>query len=195
MTKLGYARVSTRDQHPEVQRERLEAAGCARVYEDKVSGTLASRPAWDRCLDRLEAGDTLVCVRLDRIGRSVRNLIEVIELLASRKVDLIVLDQGLDTTTPAGRMMFHVLAAIAEFEHDLISERTKDGLAATRARGRSGGPKFRLNPRQVKVASAMYEERGEDGHRAYTVAQIASDLHVTRATIYRALKRAQGGTP
>ena len=119
-------------------------------------------PHWDECLDYLRPGDALVCVRLDRIGRSVRNLIEVAHDLAERKVDLIVLDQGLDTTTPAGRMMFHILGAIAEFEHDLISERTLDGLAASRARGRSGGRKPTLTDDQVRAAREMLRQEGPD---------------------------------
>ena len=139
MARIGYARVSTREQHPEAQTDRLRAAGSTRVYTDHgASGAKASRPEWDKVLDRLELGDTLVCVKLDRIGRSVRNLVDVVADLGKRGVDLVVLDQAIDTTTPGGRLVFHVLAGIAEFEREPIIERTKDGLAATTARGATG---------------------------------------------------------
>src|SRR5271165_6072565 len=132
---IGYERVSRLDQHREAQAARLREHGCVRIFTDHgVTGTKASRRQWDKCLDHLRQGDTLVTVRLDRIGRSMANLIEVVQLLAERGVDLVVLDQAIDTTTPAGRLMFHVLGSLAEFERDLIAERTRDGLAAARAR-------------------------------------------------------------
>ena len=109
--------------------------------------------------------------------------------LQEHKVDLVVLDQGIDTSTAIGRMFFQILCSIAEFEHALMSERTMDGLAAARARGRTGGQKPKLGARQVKLARGMYEETGPDGHRAYTVAQIAAEFGVTRPTIYRHLER------
>lgn len=181
--KYGYARVSTRDQHPESQRERLEADGCTRVYEDHgVSGVKASRPEWDKLLDRLEAGDTLVCTKLDRVGRSVKHLVALAAQLKEGGIDLRVIDQGIDTSTAAGRMLFHVLAAIAEFEHDLITERTRDGLAVTSKRGRSGGRKPALKPYQALYAQAQYD--AEDGP---TVDEIAAELGVSRATLYRSL--------
>lgn len=136
MTRIGYARVSTGDQHPEAQEDRLRAAGCVTVFTDRgVSGIMARRPGWDRCLAALEPGDVLVCVRLDRIGRSVANLVEVVAGLRDRQVTLVVLDQAIDTSTPAGKLLFHFLAAIAEFERDLIIERTRDGQLAVRRRG------------------------------------------------------------
>ena len=158
MARIGYARVSTRDQHPEAQRERLEEAGCTRIYTDHgASGVKASRPEWDKCLDRLEKGDALVCVKLDRIGRSVRNLMDVIGLLEQRGVNLQCLDQPIDTTSAMGKMLFTILAAFAEFEHDLIVERTMDGLAAsTKPRDRNGGRRHRLTPssRRPRASSA-----------------------------------------
>ncbi len=184
-TKIGYSRVSTRDQRPEVQRKRLEEAGCTRVFEDHgVSGKLAERPEWGRCLDRLESGDTLVAVRLDRIGRSVKNLIDVVNTLAERGVDLVILDQGIDTTTPVGRFMFHVIASVAQFEADLIRERTLDGLAATKARGRNGGRKPSLKPYQVEHARSLIGVK--------PVTEIAAELGVSRQTIYRALETKAG---
>lgn len=136
MNRVGYARVSLVDQHPEAQRERLLAAGCDPdlIFTDLgASGAKASRPAWDQRLAQLRAGDILVAVRLDRIGRSLRNLLDVVCQLAERQLDLEILDQSLSTATPAGRMIFAVLTALAEYERELLIERTKDGLAATRA--------------------------------------------------------------
>jgi len=130
-----------------------------------------------------------VVTKLDRLGRSLEHLIALSKDLQEQKVDLVVLDQGIDTSTAIGRMFFQILGSIAEFEHALMSERTMDGLAAARARGRTGGQKPKLGPRQVKLARGMYEERGPDGHRAYTVAQIAAEFGVSRPTIYRHLER------
>lgn len=136
MTRIGYARVSTGDQHPEAQEDRLRAHGCELVFTDKgVSGTQARRPQWDKLLAGLQPGDELVCVKLDRIGRSVANLVEVVGQLRDAGVELIVLDQNIDTRTPSGKLLFHMLAAIAEFERDLIIERTRDGQAAVRRAG------------------------------------------------------------
>ena len=159
--RIGYGRVSTRDQHPEAQHDALEAAGCEEIFVDKASGKLARRPELDKALRRANrAGDQLVITKLDRLGRSLEHLIQLSKLLQQRRVDLIVLDQGIDTSTAVGRMFFHILGAIAEFEHALMSERTLDGLAAARARGRTGGQKPKLGPRQVKLARQMYDETG-----------------------------------
>lgn len=190
MAKCGYVRVSTRDQHPEAQANRLVAEGCERIFTDEgVSGKFASRPQWDECLRYLRPGDTLVTVKLDRIGRSLKNLIEVTEVLQKKGVDLVVLDQAIDTTSAGGKLIFHVLAAIAEFERDLIRERTMDGLAAAKARGRVGGAQPKLTPRERVKARDMYEERGPDGERRYTVEQIGNTFKVSRQTIYRALQQ------
>jgi DNA invertase Pin-like site-specific DNA recombinase len=195
MARIGYARGSTRDQHPEAQGERLKAAGCTRVYVDHgASGAKASRPEWDKCLERLEPGDTLVCVKLDRIGRSVRNLIDVANLLETRGVDLVCLDQPIDTTSAQGKLFFTILAAFAEFERALIIERTKDGLAATAARGRNGGRKARLNESQVTYARQLRAEGKSVREIGVTLAEMANqDKPVSRQTVYRALGMAQLG--
>ena len=187
--RVGLARVSTRDQHPESQQDALRAAGCEQIFTDKASGVLARRPGLDQALLVAREGDQLVVTRLDRLGRSLANLIELSTQLQERGIDLVVLDQGVDTSTAAGRMFFAMLGAISEFEHALLAERTVEGLAAARARGRTGGQKPKLKPRQVALARAMYEETGDDGKRKYTVKQIAAEFGVTRPTIYRHLGR------
>lgn len=189
--RIGYGRVSTRDQHPEAQHDALTGAGCDEVFIDKASGKLARRPGLDKALlSANRAGDQLVVTKLDRLGRSLEHLIELSKQLQDKGVDLVVLDQGIDTSTAVGRMFFQILGSIAEFEHALMSERTMDGLAAARARGRTGGQKPKLGTRQVTLAREMYDERGEDGKRRYTVQQIADEFGVTRPTIYRHLATA-----
>jgi len=187
--RIGYGRVSTRDQNPDGQRDTLDAAGCDEVFVDKASGKLASRPKLDEALRISRSGDQLVVTKLDRLGRSLEHLMALSKQLQFKQVDLVVLDQGIDTSTAVGRMFFQILGAIAEFEHALMSERTRDGLDAARARGRTGGQKPKLTARQAKIAQAMYDELGPDGHRAHTVQQIADEFGVTRPTIYRHLRR------
>jgi len=190
MSRVGYARVSTRDQHPDAQENRLREAGCETVFTDHgVSGKLATRPKWDECLRYLRPGDALVAVKLDRVGRSMKNLAEVMEQLGERKIDLVILDQAIDTTTSGGRFVFHMFAAIAEFERDLIRERTMDGLLAARARGKVGGSQPKLTPAQVTRAQAMYDERDDAGRRRWTVEEIGNTFGVSRPTIYRALDK------
>jgi DNA invertase Pin-like site-specific DNA recombinase len=188
--RIGYGRVSTRDQHPEAQDDALRETGCDEIFVDKASGKLASRPQLERALLAANRkGDQLVVTKLDRLGRSLEDLLELSRKLEERGVDLVVLDQGIDTSTAVGRMFFQILGAIAEFEHALMSERTIDGLRAARARGRTGGQKPKLGPRQAKLARRMYEETGPDGRRRYTVQQIAEEFGVSRPTIYRHLAK------
>ena len=187
--RIGYGRVSTRDQNPDGQHDDLAAAGCDEVFVDKASGKLASRPKLDEALRISRKGDQLVVTKLDRLGRSLEHLMALSKQLQAKQVDLVVLDQGIDTSTAVGRMFFQILGAIAEFEHALMSERTRDGLDAARARGRTGGQKPKLTARQAKIAQDMYDELGPDGHRKHTVQQIADEFGVTRPTIYRHLQR------
>ena len=190
--RIGYGRVSTRDQHPEAQHDALAAAGCEEIFIETASGKLARRPQLENALlSANRTGDQLVITKLDRLGRSLEHLIDLSKQLQERGVDLVVLDQGIDTSTAVGRLFFQIIGAIAEFEHALMSERTMDGLSAARARGRTGGQKPKLGPRQVKLAREMYDELGEDGRRRHTVAQIAAEFGVSRPTIYRHL--APGG--
>lgn len=181
MAKIGYARVSTRDQNPDAQVDALREAGCTRIFTDRASGKLARRPELDKALDYVRAGDQLVVTKLDRLGRSVRHLIDLVSDLGERGVDLRVLHQGIDTTTPAGRLFFHLVGAFAEFERDLISERTHEGLDAARARGRAGGRPARMTPQKAALARQLYDTR------EHTVAAIARTLGVSRASIYRHL--------
>ncbi|TFB93194.1 recombinase family protein [Cryobacterium sp. HLT2-28] len=188
--RIGYGRVSTRDQHPEAQHDVLTAAGCDQIFLDTASGTLARRPELDKALlSANRTGDQLVVTKLDRLSRSLENLIDLSNILQERGVDLVVLDQGIDTSSITGRLFFQILGSIAEFERALMSERTRDGLAAARARGRTGGQKPKLGPRQVKLAREMYEETDADGKRAHTVQHIAEEFGVTRPTIYRHLAK------
>lgn len=185
---FGYARVSTKEQNADSQVDALVKAGCAeeRIFVDFASGTRASRPQWDELLSRLRSGDHLVITKLDRAGRSVQHLVTMLNDLAEREVDLSVIDQGIDTSSPAGRMFFHMLAAIAEFEHDLIVERVRAGLAAARARGRRGGrPRATTATGQAEV-QRMYDER------ELTVGEIAALMKCSRATVYRVLRRDLG---
>lgn len=186
MALIGYGRVATDDQHPESQIDALTAAGCdpAHLFIDRgVSGKLAKRPKLDLALAYIRPGDLLVITRLDRLGRSVKNLIELSAALDERGVGLKVIEQGIDTSTAAGRMFFHVLAALAEFEAALISERTHDGLAAARARGRKGGRPRKLSERQVATIRHMH-----DG--GSTVTELAETFRVSRPTIYSVLEAA-----
>jgi DNA invertase Pin-like site-specific DNA recombinase len=185
--------VSTRDQHPEAQHDALTAAECDQIFVDKASGKLASRPELDKALlSANRKGDQIVITKLDRLGRSLENLIELSKTLEAHGVDPVVLDQNIDTSTALGRMFFQILGSIAEFEHALMSERTRDGLAAARVRGRTGGQKPKLGPRQVQLARAMYDELDERSKRRYTVDQIAAEFGVTRPTIYRHLGKTRG---
>jgi DNA invertase Pin-like site-specific DNA recombinase len=188
---VGYGRISTRDQHPEAQHDALLVAGCEQIFIDTASGKLARRPELEKALlSANRAGDQVVITKLDRLGRSLEHLIDLSKTLDAGGVDLVVLDQGIDTSTAVGSLFFQIIGAIAEFEHSLMSERTIDGLAAARARGRTGGQKPKLGPRQAKLAREMYEETGPDGRRRHTVAHIAAEFGVSRPTIYRQLERA-----
>lgn len=190
MTDIGYARVSTRDQNDDSQIDELLAAGCDpdRLFIDHgVSGKLASRPQLDACLAYLRKGDVLVITRLSRAMRSLRDLLNVAHALGERGIGLKVLKQDIDTSTSTGRLLFHILAAIDEFQRELIVEGTREGLDAARARGRVGGSKPKLSAFQRKRARELYDMKGPDGKRAHTVAEIGAILGVSRQTIYRNL--------
>jgi DNA invertase Pin-like site-specific DNA recombinase len=185
----GYARVSTTLQDPALQHDALRAAGCARIFTDKASGKLDRRPQLDKLLEVVLPGDVVVVWRLDRLGRSLKHLIATVAELGERGVGFRSLSEAIDTTTAGGRLLFHIMGALAEFERQLIVERTHAGLAAARARGRHGGRPTSMTPEKVRVAREMYDSR------EYTVEKIASTLGVTRTTIYRHLGRRRSSGP
>ena len=178
---FGYARVSTIEQNEDLQQDALDRAGCDRVFVDKASGKLEHRPALDDMLAHLRAGDTVVVWRLDRLGRSLRHLIDVVSELERRGICLRSLTESIDTSTPGGKLVFHVFGALAEFERDLIRERTQAGLAAARARGRHGGRPTVWTPEKLLTARSMHASGQHD------VASIARVLGVSRASVYRGL--------
>ncbi len=183
---VGYARVSTRDQSPDLQLAALADAGCARVFTETASGAKGARPELTAALDYLRAGDTLVVWKLDRLARSVHQLVETAADLQVRKIGLKVLTQQIDTTTPGGRLVFHMFAAIAEFERELTLERTYAGLAVARAAARRGGRKPALGPAEVKRARAMLSDP------TITVQEVAKQLGVPISTLYRHLPGGRG---
>ncbi len=187
---IGYARVSTGEQTLDLQLDALKAAGCGKVFEETASGAKADRPVLAEALTYIRDGDTLVVWRLDRLGRSLGHLIETVAELAERGIGFKSLTEQIDTTTPGGKLVFHVFGALAEFERDLIRERTHAGLAAARARGRTGGrPKALADPKKLALARTLY-----DGGQA-DVATICATLGISRATLYRALKDRPGPQP
>ena len=174
---LGYARVSTHDQHPEAQNARLIEAGAIRVFTDVVSGKRFDRPGLTELIDHARPGDRLCVTRLDRLGRSLRELLETVDALKARGIHLVSLEERLDTSSAAGELVFHVFGAIAHFERRLISERTRDGIAAARKRGRTPG-RPPLDPETVSAAQKLIEG-------GLSPARAAKQLNIGRATAYR----------
>ena len=177
---LGYARVSTHDQNPDAQRDRLIEAGAIRVFTDIVSGKRFDRPALAELIDHARPGDRLCIIRLDRLGRSLRQLLETVDDLKPRGIHLISLEERLDTSSAAGELVFHVFGSIAHFERRLISERTRDGIAAARKRGRTPG-RPPLDPETVSAAQKLIEA-------GLSPARTAKQLGIGRATAYRIAK-------
>jgi DNA invertase Pin-like site-specific DNA recombinase len=178
---IGYARVSTDDQKLDLQHDALRTAGCDRVFEDKLSGAGARLPGRDALLAFARRTDVVVVWKLDRLGRSLRDLIEIVNVLNDRGVGLRSLREALDTTTPAGKLTFHIFGALSEFEADVIRERTRAGLAAARDRGATLGRRRALTPQQVEMARTMM------ANPKLSARQVAEQLGVHRATLYRGL--------
>src|SRR3954449_10124258 len=176
---IGYARVSTLDQTLALQQDALTSAGCEQLYTDTVSGSVTDRPGLTQALSHLRPGDTLVVWRLDRLGRSLGHLIDTIRQLQERGVGFRSLQEQIDTTTSGGKLVFHVFGALAEFERDLIRERTHAGLAAARARGRLFGRPKVLSPRKVDQLRMLAKDE------CTTVGEICQTLGISRATFYR----------
>ena len=178
--KIGYARVSTTDQNIELQTDALREAGCEKIFSDRgVSGAKAERPGLKKALDHIRKKDTLVIWKLDRLGRSLSDLLSIVEDLKKRGVNFASIQDGFDTSTASGKMVFSVIGAMAEYERNLIRERTMAGLAAARARGRMGGRPQALDKSQVKVAIALANE-GE-----LTIKEICEQVGCSRSTYYR----------
>jgi DNA invertase Pin-like site-specific DNA recombinase len=180
-TKIGYARVSTDDQNLDLQRDALSKAGCIQLYEEKASGKSAARPELEHCLRALRAGDILTVWRLDRLGRSLSDLVGIVADLEKRGVGFESITEKIDTSSATGRLTFHVFAALAEFERNLIRERTRAGLDAARARGRLGGRKPSLDAKQIREIKAMLKDPD------VIVGDVAKRYGVARSTIYKHL--------
>ena len=180
---IGYARVSTTDQNPQLQLDALAAAGCDSVYEERVTGKFRERPELVSCLKTLRPGDALVVWKLDRLARSLKDLVEIVHELEEREVGFRSLTESIDTTSPGGRLVFHLFGALAEFEHSLIRERTLAGLQAARARGRKGGRKPVLTKADVRKAAAMLVDP------QMTKTEVAQHFRVSRVTLNAALAR------
>lgn len=183
--KVGYARVSTKDQTLDLQLDALKKAGCSKIYTERASGAQADRPVLAKLMDAVRAGDVLVIWKLDRLGRSLKHLIEIVNELLQRKVGLKSLNDPIDTTTSHGRLTFNLFASLAEFERDILRERTNAGLMAARARGRKGGRPRGLTPGAEQTASAaetLYRERKLSSQ------QIADQLHISKSTLYAYLR-------
>ena len=194
MARLAYARVSTDKQKEDSQLDVLEAAGYDRLFTDHaVSGRKASRPAWDEMLTYARPGDVVVVAKLDRMGRSVHDLVVLAKRLKDAGVEMEILDQQINTDTMGGKIVFYVLCMLAEIEADMIRARTKAGLDAARARGRVGGRKPSLTTAHIAEAQRMYDAKDAKGYPLYTVEDIATRLKVSRPTVYRYLENKRPG--
>lgn len=184
---IGYARVSTQDQNPELQLDALRQSGCEEIFHEKMTGKLRERPELANCLRTLRKGDVLIVWKLDRLARSLKDLVEIIQDLNERGVGFRSLTESIDTTSPGGRLVFHIFGALAEFEHDLIRERTKAGLQAARARGRKGGRRPAMSEADVKKAAAMLLDPD------MTKKEVAEHFRVSRTTLNSSLDRLSKG--
>ena len=182
MMLVGYARVSTQDQTLDFQKDALEKIGCNRIFTDTASGARTERRGLEEALNYVREGDILVVWRLDRLGRSLKHLIETITELSKRGVGFKSITENIDTTTSGGKLVFHIFGALAEFERDIIKERTQAGLKAARARGRKGGRPKALTGKTIEQAKTLYNSRKD------SIDEICRTLHISRATLYRYLK-------
>jgi DNA invertase Pin-like site-specific DNA recombinase len=185
MMKIGYARVSTGDQNLDLQLDALTRAGCEKIYQEKVSGMKTCRAELNKLLAHLRAGDVLVIWKLDRLGRSLQHLVELTHELLEKEVGLQSLSDPIDTTTAQGRLVFNIFASLAQFERDLIRERTMAGLASARVRGRLGGRKKGLSAKAQKtalIAEALYKQR------QFPVIDLCKQLSISKPTLYRYLR-------
>src|SRR6266853_4791407 len=176
---IGYARVSTQDQTLNLQQDALQKIGCSKIFTDTISGATTERKGLDEALEFLREGDSLVVWKLDRLGRSLKHLIETITNLNNKKIGFKSIQENIDTTTSGGKLIFHIFGALAEFERDIIRERTNAGLQAARARGRLGGRPKALTNKKQSIAQALYNDKSN------SIAEICKTLNISRATLYR----------
>jgi DNA invertase Pin-like site-specific DNA recombinase len=179
---IGYARVSTTDQNLDAQIDALKQVGCQKIYTDKASGAHTERKGLIEALDYLRAGDVLVVTKLDRLGRSIKQLIELVTLLDEKKIGFKSLTENIDTTTSGGKLIFHIFSALAEFERDIIRERTRAGLKAARKRGRTGGRPREITEKKIEQIKALYESNKS------TVTDICKSFSISRSTFYKRIK-------
>ena len=179
MALIGYGRVSKQEQHLELQLDKLREKGCSKIFTDKISGAKFEREQLNAALAYLRQGDTLVVWKLDRLGRSLRHLIDTVMELQKRGIGFISLTENIDTTSPGGKLIFHFMGALAEFERDLIRERTMAGLEAARARGKKGGRKRKLTPQQIDLARRMHADKEH-----YSIKDILASVRCSRSTLY-----------
>jgi DNA invertase Pin-like site-specific DNA recombinase len=177
--KIGYARISTADQSLDLQVDALKAAGCEKIFQDVASGAKDERKGLADAIEFARAGDVLTVWKLDRLGRSLKHLIETVNQLHKKGVGFASVQENIDTTTPGGKLIFHVFGALAEFERELIRERTHAGLKAARARGRTGGRKQKLTPKQIEMAKAMVSDP------SISIGSICETLKISKPTLYR----------
>lgn len=180
--KIGYARTSTIDQNLNLQVDALIQAGCEKVYQEKISSVKDNRPELENCLKALRKGDILYIWRLDRFGRSLKELISLVTRIQDMGCELVSLKENIDTSTPTGKLTFHLFASLAEFERELIKERTQAGLVAARARGKNGGRPYKLNESEKNMIRKLMKDRQN------SATEIASKFGVSRATIYNIIK-------
>ena len=181
---IGYARVSTHDQNLDLQKDALKSAGCEKIFVDEISGKAIARSGLENALEALREGDALVVWRLDRLGRSLRDLIELVREFEQRKVGFRSLQESMDTASSGGKLIFHVFGALAEFERNLIRERTQAGLSAARARGRKGGRPKTLSEKKRALAVQLYRERKQP------IDEICQMMGITKPTLYRYVRNA-----
>jgi len=178
---IGYARVSTDDQNLHLQHDELKKAGCEKIFEDKITGSKIDRPGLDAAIDYAREGDVIVVWRLDRLSRSLKDLIQVVSALEEKRIGLKSIHESIDTASSSGKLIFHIFGALAEFERNLIRERTHAGLKAARARGKKGGRPKKLNDEKAKLAQDLYNEKTR------TIKQICELVGVSKPTLYKYL--------
>lgn len=183
--KIGYARVSTQDQDLSLQIDALQKEGCKQIYQEKISGTKRERPQLQKMLDSLRADDVVIIWKLDRLARSLTDLVGLVSEIEDKGAGLQSLNDPIDTTTSQGKLIFHIFAALAEFERDIISERTKAGLAAARARGRKGGRPKGLS-QKAKTTAIAAEQLYKEGR--LSIREICEQLSISKKTLYRYLR-------